>query len=251
MAAEKLDTAANQEEPTKQGFPYLLTMALAAIVFFGATTLMRGRGGGGQIPLITSPNHYNEVLTEIEAKTAVVLEKSEEELPLTEEEVKILEDAEPKVLGMVNYAPDRFNIYLLAAKIAFGEGKFEAAVDACTRLYERGPTRGGPEVLLVVAEARYVCSRSYFRLRKFAEAVAEAKEAVKLGPTDGRYYWALATTYAEMGENELALNTIDSAVKKGAANTKLIALERFLRGSTKEREDAAAPDPESKTPSKG
>lgn len=221
------DTESNIQ-PTRQGFPILLTVVLSVVVFFMAATVIRGRGGGDTPPIVTSNVQYNDLLDEVEKETEDILRKADDEIPLTEGELKVLKNAESKVIGLINFDQSRYAIYLLAAKVAFAEGLMESAIQNCTFFYERGPSEGTAEVLVAVAETRYVCSRANFRLRKFNEAIAEAKEAVKVCPTDSRYHWALASAYAEIGQTEEAIKAIHVGMLYSGSSDRLLALKNFL-----------------------
>ncbi len=222
MTAEKKDT------PAKQGFPIVLSIVLTVIMLVAMSVVIRGCGGEGGVPLITSAAHYGEVLDEIEKDSTKILEKSDREEPLTEAELATLEKLSPKTIGLINFDTARFSPYIIAAKFAFAKEEYEACIDACTRVFERAPVRGDDATIAAIAETRYVCSRAYFKLSRIQEAASEAKEATRINPSVAKYWWALASAQLEQGQESEAIRSIYRGQAADPNDTRISALASFI-----------------------
>lgn len=216
-----------QAPPTR--VPLWLTISLCVIVFFGAAMVLRGRSSGREVPYINDQIQYEETLDVIEKDTAVVFAKFDADEELTKEDVEVLQGVQPKIQGLVNFASNHFGIYHLKAKVHFALGEYQDAVHACNRLYELGPSRGSDDVVGVVAETRYICSRSYLMLNRYDEAIAEAKAALAVFPDVPKYRFALASAYFQAGRDKDARDVIDRAVRDGWDSPQLRGIDAYLK----------------------
>lgn len=227
-------TVENKPVPQRQKFPLLLSIGLTVVMLGAMSMVIRGCGGEGGVPLIVSHAQYGDMLAEVQKETQAILERADREEPLTDQELKILERVEPKTLGMINFDPTRFPIYLLAAKIAFAEEKYEACVDACTRLFERlpGTSPPQPDEIESSAEAHYVASRAYFKLGRIQESLSEAQQAVRLIPNAPKYWWALGTAQLEAGDESAAALSVNRGQALDPSDKRLQGLAKFIAFET-------------------
>lgn len=217
-----------KKEAPKQGFPIVLSIALTVVMLFAMSMVVRGCGGEGGVPLISTGAHYGEVLDEVEKGSTKILEKADREEQLTESELKTLERLSPKTIGLINFDTARFAPYIIAAKFAFAKEEYQACIDACTRVFERAPVRGDDATLAAIAETRYVCSRAYFKLSQAQQAASEAKEATRINPSVAKYWWALASAQLELGQESEAIRSIYRGQAADPDDTRISALASFI-----------------------
>lgn len=228
-----------EQEPTKPAkYPIWLTISLTLIVFFAASMALRGRGGKDADPEIFDRIQYEETLDKVEKSTAEIMVKVDQEKELTEEEIKVLRQAMPDIRALTKFASTHFGIYHLKAKVHFGLREFPEALEACTKLYELGPTVATDDVIAVVAETRYIASRSNLMMNRLEEAIAEAKAGIKIQPNIPKLRFALASAYIQAKKDKEAIEALRQAASDRVVDERLIDLLNFL---TKPRKEDEAP----------
>ncbi|MDH6355215.1 tetratricopeptide (TPR) repeat protein [Dysgonomonas sp. PH5-45] len=104
---------------------------------------------------------------------------------------------------------DSVDYYLGAIKENFDQKHFDQVIVDCFKVINLDPDN---------LDAHTYCGISYRMINIFPSAIHYFQQAVEISPRDGRMLNNLATTYAELGYDSLALNIYDRSVEASPYN---------------------------------
>ncbi|HVL40186.1 MAG TPA: tetratricopeptide repeat protein [Fimbriimonadaceae bacterium] len=187
-------------------------------------------GGRGDIPIIRSPNEYNDA----NARSAELWQGAAADLQangeLSEQSVKDLREAARLFEGMIAYEPTLISSHSGLGQIYHMLGEYEKAIASLKQAVAL-PARETPERVALVSQSLHLMSLCHMQLRQYDEALKAAEQAMILVPDHPDYMAAAASAHLQLGNVGQARKFVDAALKVDPANSAARGLDKLLKAS--------------------
>ena len=207
-----------------------------ALVLFLSNQRMPGAQGR---PLIASAQEYKEFSDDALTLSKDALVKWDRGETLSGTDKENLEKAMLKYDSMNDYNPSLFEPVFSSGKIATALGRTDTAdiriqqailngEEARRRAKVENDAKKILNTELALADAHYVNSRIKFAQGNFAEALSEAKIAVRVAQTAPVYWWAVGSAALQVGDMVVAKGAAGNAYRLDPTMPSAIGLMKLI-----------------------
>lgn len=194
-------------------------LVLAALCAGSAMTGCRKQLPGNPEPLaIRDKEHYFQVWEEVKKETERPLLMYEENQPLTGDDHTLLQQAHPKVLGLIKHKPLSFPPRVIYAKLLRASNSPDRALPAYLEALDVVPENPPQEYLDIMAECHADVAEIYFGRKELAKAEDELREALRIRPNTLRFMLQLVQVLLDSGQTEPAREQFQAAKKLAPEN---------------------------------
>ncbi len=199
--------------------------------------VLAGCKGGDQarvieVPSIRTSAQADDYLVRAEKLSLEALVKSGRDEPLTSAEEDNVKESLAIFEGIIAFDPSRYQPYFGAGKLAYALKDYERADKLMAQAIALAPpaSKNPPvELLMMVAEAHYVVSRSRFFMQDFEVAEESAKLAVTLIKESPDYWVALASAQLELKKEDDAKFSVLKALALDQTHARANQLAKLLK----------------------
>lgn len=174
--------------------------------------------GNPEAIAIRDKDHYFQVWEEVKKETERPLLMFEENKPLTGDDHTLLQQAHPKVLGLIKHKPLSFPPRVIYAKLLRASNAPERALAAYLEALDVVPENPPQEFVDIMAECHADIAEIYFGRKELAKAEDELREALRLRPNTVRFMLQLVQVLLDSGQTEPARRLFSEAKKLSPEN---------------------------------
>ncbi len=131
--------------------------------------------------------------------------------PLSGDDMHLLEQAHPKVLGLIKDKPQSFPPRVIYAKILRASNAPERALPAYLEALAIAPENPPADYRVIMAECHADIAEIYFAKKQLGEAEQELRQALKLSPKTVKFMLPLVQVLLEDGQKEAAKSVYQEA----------------------------------------
>ena len=174
---------------------------------------------------------YKAAQKEVAELTEQTLIKYVEDKPLTEQDFKNLEKAEPIARGMIAYDSRVYTSHLILAQILIAQGKRDEALERFRQclLLAPPPEKRDEAAKFIVAETLNDTANIYYSKNQFKEAESYVREASLIYPNNIKYLANLTQILLAANRVEEARETLEKIRRIKPDSEALAALEPLVK----------------------
>lgn len=201
-----------------------------------ALPVLLATGGCGRKPwpgepdpvVIRNRDHYFQVWGEVQKETERPLLRYETNEPLSGDDMHLLEQAHPKILGLIKDKPQSFPPRVIYAKLLRASNAPERALPAYLEALAVAPENPPADFRMIMAECHADIAEIYFAKKQLGEAEAELRKALKLSPQTVKFMLSLVQVLLEDGQKEAAKSVYQEAKKLAPASAGVKSLGQLF-----------------------
>lgn len=190
--------------------------------------------GNPEAIAIRDKEHYFQVWEEVKKETERPLLMFEENQPLTGDDHTLLQQAHPKVLGLIKHKPLSFPPRVIYAKLLRASNATDRALAAYLEALDVVPAEPPQEYLEIMAECHADIGEIYFGRRELTKAEDELREALRLRPSTVRFILQLVQVLLDSGQTEKARELFNEAKKLAPESAGVKSLGRLFEDPSKD-----------------
>lgn len=189
--------------------------------------------GNPEAIAIRDKDHYFQVWEEVKKETERPLLMFEENKPLTGDDHTLLQQAHPKVLGLIKHKPLSFPPRVIYAKLLRASNAPERALAAYLEALDVVPENPPQEFVDIMSECHADIAEIYFGRKELAKAEDELREALRLRPNTVRFMLQLVQVLLDSGQTEPARRLFSEAKKLSPENPGVKSLGLLFESPSK------------------